>query len=80
MGPVPTAPTYVISNPVLGDPVQGMVQCVDPDDGQFPVLFHAQSGDLHVPSIGQPRVVYLEQEASVHDGLVLLFDRVCDGV
>ncbi len=53
-----------------------MIQRVDAHLGELAVLGDGGRGHDHVVGVGQRRIVQLQDEARVHDGLVLVLHRV----
>src|SRR5208282_4925265 len=69
--PVPAAPADVIADPILGQTAQRLIERFDPHGRELLVLVDARLGIGHVPGVRQARVVELQYEARLDDGLVL---------
>ena len=77
-GAMITAPTHMEAHPVDGQISQAVVKRLDAQLLILPVLRHAHLR-IHLPCIRQIRVVDLEDEAGVDDGLVFFVHGVGDG-
>jgi len=62
-----------------GKPRRGVIERLHPDHGELSVLVDGGLGIDHVPVLGDGRIVELEHEARVEDGLVLLSHRLRAG-
>ena len=77
MGAVVVAPTDMQANLFAGDATQGVIQCVNPQR-VFAVVGQGDVGQA-VPAVLQVRIVDLQQEAGIDDGLVFLMHGISDG-
>src|SRR6266545_1938990 len=73
------APAHMEAHRLLRDIPQGVVEGIDAQRGELAILWDAHV-TVNLPRIRQVRVVNLEQEAGVGDGLVLLMHGIRDGV
>ena len=76
---LPTAPAHMVPNPVLRNASEGVIERQHAVE-LLPVLFTGEVGAgpgmRDIPAAEHPRVVHLEDEPRVHDGLVLLAHRL----
>src|SRR5262249_32733178 len=79
VGAVPATPADMVAYALLRNTPQGVVDQFHTLGRALAVLCHAEGGYVRIPLGRQPRVVDLQNEASLNDGLVLLVQRVCHG-
>ena len=65
---------------ILRQTAYGVVQRIDALHGELLVLFDSWGGIDHVPVLGDGRVVDLQDQAGIDDGLVFVVHRVGAGV
>jgi hypothetical protein len=73
---VPASPTEVIADPILGDVAQCIVQRLNAHLAPAFESLKADADSDAVPEGGQPRVVDLQDNARLDDGVVLLAQRL----
>jgi len=77
---MPAAPADMVTDPIFGQPLQGMVQGIDPDLGPAPVLFHrATLGHDGIVFMGEHGIVHLQIESGLDYRPVFLALGVGDG-
>ena len=69
------APAHMEAHPFLRDVAQGVVERVDAQLGEFPIFRNVHMG-VELPPIRQIRIVDLEDEPGVDDGLIFLMHSV----
>ena len=79
VGPVPASPAEVKADAVLGQAADGVVERLDADHREPPVVLDGGLRIHHVPVLGDGRIVELEDEPRVDDGPVLLAHGVGAG-
>src|SRR5262249_10778627 len=77
VGAVPATPADVVPHALLRNTPQGVVHQLHTLGRALAVLCHADGWYLRIPLRRQPRVVDLQNEASINDGLGLLVQGVC---
>src|SRR5215472_11235178 len=65
---------------VLREAAQRMVQRLDPDHDELPVVFDRRLGIYHVPARRGRRIVELEDEPGIEDCPVFLAHRLGAGI
>ena len=76
VGAMPATPANVIAYAVFGKAFKGVVQRIDANFGEFPVLFNAWIRHNHVVGVRQGGIVNLQHETGIDDCLVLVLHRI----
>ena len=76
--PVPAAPADVITDAILRQTAQRVIERLDPHRGEFLVFLDAGLRIGHVPGVRQAGIVELQHEARLDDGLVFLAHRLAE--
>jgi hypothetical protein len=76
VGTAGARPADVHAHPVGGDVRDGVVENIHVHLGYLPELLQGQVRELGVPTEGEVGTVDLEDEASLHDGLILALHHV----
>ena len=71
---MPASPANMKAHAILGDALKRVVYNLHVFAGELFIFRDAQGGRMRLPQVGQMRVVYLEDESGINDGLV--FGRI----
>ena len=77
---VPASPAQVEPDAVLRQAPDRVVERLDPDHRELPVVLHRRLGIDHVPVLGDRRIVELQDKPRLDDRLVFLAHRIGAGV
>src|SRR5215467_6087677 len=76
VGAMPTPPTDVKTNTLLGKSLQGMIQRLDSDSRKLSIFLDSGRRHDHIVGVRESRIVDLQNEPCVDNCLVLMFDCV----
>src|SRR3970040_2030097 len=80
MRPMPAAPAYMIADAISRNVRQGVIGRFDPRFTKFLKFFQIDVGQQLVPTRGNPWIVQLNQKTGIDNRLVLMLERIGDGV